>query len=121
MASGSALGPSFRRAVSAWWWVRPRGSGTCIQAGAGLAPRHVEATEAIEAIDPLGETFNVIAQSPEILSEGLKRRAPNQRTVIMNQPLQRCGSCTIYQIAATRCGGTHSLADAMGGQIPNDV
>jgi hypothetical protein len=76
---------------------------------------------AIQTLHSFGETFNIVTQSPEILSKGLKRRATDQRTVIMNQPLEGCGSRTIHQIAATRCGGTHSFAHPMRCQIPNDA
>jgi hypothetical protein len=83
--------------------------------------RETGATVAIQTLHSLGETLNIVPQSPEILSKGLKSRATDQRTVIMNQPLEGCGSCTIHQIAATRCGGTHSFAHPMRCQIPNDA
>jgi hypothetical protein len=78
-------------------------------------------TGAIQTLHSLSETFNVVPQSPQILSKGLKSRATDQRTVIMNQPLEGCGPCTIQQIAATCCGGTHSFAHPMRCQIPDDA
>jgi hypothetical protein len=81
----------------------------------------IGAIGAIQPLHPLGQTFDVVPQSPEIVPKGLKSWATDQRTVIMDQPLEGCGSCTIHQIAAPRCGGTHSFAHPMGRQIPNDV
>jgi hypothetical protein len=74
----------------------------------------IGAIGAFQSLHPLGQTFNVIAQSPKVVPKGFKSWATDQRTVIMNQPLESCGSCTIHQIAATRCGGTHSCTHPVG-------
>ena len=49
----------------------------------------IGADRAIHSFHPLGQPFKVIAQSPKVVPKGFKSRATDQRTVIMNQPLER--------------------------------